>query len=119
NADQGRSSGAQIALVTKSGSNSYHGSLYEYNRLTRFAANDWFSNKASLARPALIRNNFGGALGGPIKKDKLFFFFNYEGFREAKGSVVVSQVPLASLGQGMVRYYSANNASDPTCPSGT
>ena len=119
NADQGRSSGAQIALVTKSGSNGFNGSLYEYHRNTLTSANDWFSNKASVARPKLLRNNFGGSIGGPIKKDKLFFFFNYEGFREAKGSVVVNQVPLPSLGQGVVRYFSANQASDPTCPAGT
>ncbi|MEO8368976.1 MAG: TonB-dependent receptor [Candidatus Solibacter sp.] len=119
NADQGRSSGAQIALVTKSGGNQFHGSLYEYHRNTLTSANDWFSNKAGVQRPQLIRNNFGGSVGGPIKKDKLFFFFNYEGFREAKGSVVVNQIPLATLGQGTVRYFSANGASDPTCPAGT
>ena len=119
NADQGRSSGAQIALVTKSGSNKLSGSLYEYHRNTKTSANDWFSNKAGVDRPKLLRNNFGGSIGGPIKKDKLFFFFNYEAFREAKGSVVVNQVPLPSLGQGIVRYFSANGASDPGCPAGT
>ncbi len=119
NADQGRSSGAQIALLTKSGGNQFHGSLYEFNRNTATTANDWFSNKAGLDRAKLIRNNFGGSLGGPIQKDKLFFFFNYEGFREAKGQVVSSQVPLPTLGQGIVRYFSANGASDPGCPSGT
>ena len=119
NADQGRSSGAQIALVTKSGSNQFNGSLYEYHRNTKTSANDWFSNKAGVDRPKLLRNNFGGSIGGPIKKDKLFFFVNYEEFREAKGSVVVNQVPLPSLGQGIVRYFSANGASDPGCPAGT
>jgi len=119
NADQGRSSGAQIALLTKSGGNQFHGSLYEYNRNTSTTANDWFSNKAGVPRAKLIRNNFGGSIGGPIKKDKVFFFFNYEGFREAKGTIVVSQIPLPSLGQGIIRYLSANGASDPTCPSGT
>ncbi len=119
NADQGRSSGAQISLVTKSGTNQFHGSLYEFHRNTLTSANDWFSNKAGVSRPKLIRNNFGGSIGGPIKKDKAFFFFNYEGFREAKGSVVVNQIPLPSLGQGTIRYFSANGASDPSCPSGT
>jgi hypothetical protein len=119
NADQGRSSGAQIALLTKSGGNQFHGSLYEYHRNTRTTANDWFSNKAGVDRPKLLRNNFGGSIGGPIRKDKLFFFANYEAFREAKGSIVVSQVPLPSLGQGIVRYKSANGASDPGCPAGT
>jgi len=50
---------------------------------------------------------------------KNLFFFNYEGFREAKGSTVVREVPLSSLGQGIVRYFSANGANDPSCPEGT
>ncbi len=119
NADQGRSSGAQVALVTKSGTNQFHGSLYEYHRNTVTAANDWFNNKDGVERPKLLRNNFGGSIGGPIRKDKIFFFFNYEGFREAKGSTVVREVPLPSLGQGIVRYFSEDGSSDPTCPAGT
>jgi carboxypeptidase family protein/TonB-dependent receptor-like protein len=121
NADQGRSSGAQVSLVTKSGSNSFHGSLYEFHRNDITAANDWFNNKAGVERPKLLRNNFGGAIGGPIKKDKAFFFFNYEGFREAKGDTVVREVPLPSLGQGIVRYRTADKASDEfgSCPPGT
>src|SRR6185369_2870321 len=82
-------------------------------------ANNWFNNKAGVARPQLIRNNFGGAIGGPIKKDRLFFFFTYEGFREAKGTSVVRQVPLATYGQGIIRYKTANGASDASCPAGT
>lgn len=119
NANVGRSSGAQIALITKSGSNEFHGSLFEYHRNTVGTANNWFNNKAGVARPQLIRNNFGGALGGPIKKDRIFFFFTYEGFREAKGTSAVRQVPLASYGQGIIRYRTANGASDPSCPAGT
>jgi hypothetical protein len=119
NADAGRSSGAQVALVTKSGTDNFHGSLYEYHRNTVTSANDWFNNKSGVERPALIRNNFGGSLGGPIKKGRAFFFFNYEGFREAKGTSIVRTVPLPTLGQGIVRYKSANGASDPTCPAGT
>lgn len=119
NADQGRSSGAQVSLVTKSGTNQFHGSLYEYHRNTITSANDWFNNKDGVARPALLRNNFGGSIGGPIKKDRLFFFFNYEGFREAKGQSVIQEVPLPPLGQGIVRYYTDDGSSDPGCPSGT
>jgi hypothetical protein len=121
NADQGRSSGAQVSLVTKSGSNNWHGSLYESHRNDFTAANDWFNNKAGVDRPKLLRNNFGGAIGGPIKKDKLFFFFNYEGFREAKGDSVVREVPLPSLGQGIVRYFTDDGASNEfgSCPTGT
>jgi hypothetical protein len=119
NADAGRSSGAQVSLVTKSGTDQFHGSLYEYHRNTVTAANDWFNNKAGVERPALIRNNYGGSLGGPMKKGRAFFFFNYEGFREAKGTTIVRTVPLPTLGQGIVRYKSANGASDPSCPAGT
>jgi hypothetical protein len=119
NANVGRSSGAQIALITKSGTNQFHGSLYEYHRNTVGTANDWFNNKAGVDRPQLLRNNFGGAIGGPIKKDRIFFFFNYEGFREAKGTSVVRQVPLATYGAGIIRYKTANGSSDPSCPAGT
>jgi Carboxypeptidase regulatory-like domain len=119
NADQGRSSGAQVSLITKSGTNQFHGSLYEYHRNTITSANDWFNNKDGVDRPSLIRNNFGGAIGGPIKKDRLFFFFNYEGFREARGQSVIQEVPLPTLGQGIVRYHTEDGASDSSCPSGT
>lgn len=139
NADQGRSSGAQIALVTKSGTNEYHGSLYEYHRNTVTSANDWFNNKAGhyvatdaaviaglaragdqrVPREALLRNNFGGSIGGPVLKDRFFFFFNYEGFRESRGTTVSREVPLTTLGQGIVRYRSADGSSDPGCPAGT
>ena len=81
NADQGRSSGAQISLITRSGSNEFHGSLYEYHRNTVTTANDFFNNKDGVERPALLRNVFGGSIGGPIVRDRLFFFYNYEGFR--------------------------------------
>jgi len=83
NAEQGRSSGAQVSLVTKSGTNQFHGSLYEYHRNTVTTANDFFNNKAGIPRPQLLRNIFGGSLGGPVKRDKIFFFATYEGFREA------------------------------------
>ncbi|HZS03368.1 MAG TPA: TonB-dependent receptor [Blastocatellia bacterium] len=121
NADQGRSSGAQVALVTKSGTNTFHGSLYEYHRNTITTANDWFNNKAGVERPKLLRNIFGGAIGGPIKKDKAFFFFTYEGFREATGTTVVREVPLPSLGQGIVRYITEDGKSNQfnSCPAGT
>jgi hypothetical protein len=119
NAEQGRSSGAQVTLVTKSGTNNFHGSLYEYHRNTITSANDFFNNAAGVPRPQLLRNIFGGSVGGPIKKDRAYFFFNYEGFREATGTSVVREVPLPTLGQGIVRYRSETGASDPGCPAGT
>jgi len=68
-------------------------------RLTIF-----FNNRSDLPRPKLIRNLFGGSIGGPIKKDRFFFFYNYEGRRDAKETTVSHEVPLASLGQGIVKY---------------
>jgi hypothetical protein len=119
NAEQGRSSGAQVSLVTRSGSNEFHGSLFETHRNTVTTANDFFNNAAGVARPQLLRNIFGGSVGGPIKKNKAFFFFTYEGFREATATSVVREVPLPTLGQGIVRYRTADGSSDPGCPAGT
>jgi len=135
NADAGRSSGAQIAMVTKSGTNSIHGSVYEYNRNTLFSANDWFNKQSELVQGApnkpgsLIRNTFGGTLGGPIRKDKLFYFLNYEGQRTAENKQETLTVPTASLRQGYMKYPGsdgslvtlspANLASmDPHCQTG-
>jgi hypothetical protein len=103
-ANQGRSAGAQINLVTKSGTNSFHGAAFESYRGTAFEANDWFSNAAGVPRTPLVRNSFGGGFGGPIWKDKLFFFYSYEGRRDATAQGVTQVVPLASLGQGILNY---------------
>ena len=119
NAEQGRSSGAQVSLVTRSGSNDWHGSLFEIHRNTVTNANDFFNNAAGVERPQLLRNIFGGSVGGPIKRDRAFFFFTYEGFREATATSVVREVPLPTLGQGIVRYRTESGASDPGCPPGT
>jgi len=104
-ATQGRSAGAQVSLITKSGTNRFRGNLFEYHRNTATTANDWFNNLAGNPRPKLIRNLYGGSLGGPIMKDRLFFFFNYEGMREAKDVGVTQTVPLASLGQGIIKFF--------------
>jgi hypothetical protein len=82
-AEQGRGSGAQIALITKSGTNELHGSLYEYHRNTLTSANSFFNNRSGVERQKLIRNTFGASLGGPVKKNRLFYFLNYEGRRDA------------------------------------
>lgn len=103
-ADQGRSSGAQVSLVTKSGNNVYHGAVYEYNRNTATEANTYFNNLDGVPRAALIRNVFGAAVGGPIKKDRLFFFANYEGRRDRSDSSAVRTVPNDNFRQGIFTY---------------
>jgi hypothetical protein len=118
NADAGRSSGAQVSLVTKSGTNKFHGAAYEYNRPTITVANDFFNKQAELNsgesnRPGkLIRNIFGADVGGPIFKDKLFFFANYEGQRIAESAQVSRTVSTASYLQGNI-LYTGDNASVP------
>lgn len=113
NADQGRSSGGQVALVTKSGTNSFHGSLYEYHRPTIAAANDWFNKQSQLANgqpnspPKVLRNTFGGAIGGPIWKNRLFFFGTYEGQRKAEAVQVTRAVPGLTLRAGSIAYPTA------------
>jgi hypothetical protein len=87
-AEYGRNSGGIVSVVTKSGTNQYHGSLFEYLRNEDFNANDYFSNAAGLPRPLLKRNQFGGTVGGPIRRDKLFYYFGYQGQRQS--SVIVN-----------------------------
>jgi outer membrane receptor protein involved in Fe transport len=88
-AELGRSGGAVVQMTTKSGTNSFHGSGYEYYRSAKIAAIPYFST----TNPPLNYNLFGGSLGGPIKKDKAFFFFNYEGRRQTSSVPVTSPVP--------------------------
>lgn len=110
NADQGRSSGGQVTLITKSGTNTFHGSLYEQHRPTITAANDWFNKHAQLnaGNPnipgKIIRNTFGGSLGGPIKKDRLFFFGTYEGGRLAENVQQIRNVPSTNVRDGVIFY---------------
>ncbi len=129
NADAGRGSGAQVTLVTKSGTNTFHGGLYEYNRNALFTANDYFNKQTQLAndepnkQPQLIRNVFGGSIGGPILRDKLFFFVNYEGRRDAEGEVQTRTVPGDSMRDGVVQYLCQQTDSGgldtATCPGGS
>jgi carboxypeptidase family protein len=105
NANQGRSAGAQISLITKSGSNDWHGSAFYFHRNTIFTANTFFNNRSGVPRPTLLRNTFGGSLGGRIVKDRAFFFYSYEGRRDASQAALTPRtVPLAALGQGTVRF---------------
>jgi hypothetical protein len=104
NADLGRSSGAQIALVTRSGSNDIHGALFHAHRNTVTSANSFFNNRAGLSRAKLVRNTFGGALGGAIVKNRLFYFGSYEGRRDASETTLIRNVPTQALRDGSVTY---------------
>jgi hypothetical protein len=108
--EEGRGSGAQVQMVTKSGTNNWHGSAYEYNRTAATTANDFFNIRNGIKRPPLTRNQFGASLGGPAVKDKLFFFFNYEGRRDARADSVEPIVPLDNFRAGNVGYIN-NNAN--------
>ncbi len=117
-AEAGRSSGAQVNLVTKSGTNSYHGALYEYYRPTNTVANDFFNKNSQLSAglpntpQKYVQNVFGGSIGGPAKKDKLFYFFNYEGLRRAIDQVVLATVPSTQFMQGTLQYVDGNSNTD-------
>jgi len=119
-ASEGRSSGGQVELVTKGGGNDFHGNVREYNRTALTAANTFFNNRTielntgkSIPRPQLTRNQFGGSLGGPIKKNNLFFFFDYEGRRDAQGISYLRNVPLNHFRNGGLAYLN-NTANCPT-----
>jgi len=130
-ASTGPASGGQFALVTKSGTNTFHGNLNEYHRDEDLVANSWFSNNANpiVPRNHLIQNQFGGNIGGPIKTNKLFFFFDYGNSKIISDTLVQRTVPLntlradnnggAQLGyissSGATKYYSASQikALDP------
>ncbi|MFZ0420539.1 MAG: carboxypeptidase-like regulatory domain-containing protein [Candidatus Sulfotelmatobacter sp.] len=111
-ADTGRSSGGQVSLVTKSGTNHIHGSLYAYNRSSIGQANDWFNKAAELSQDEpnnpslLVRNTFGVNVGGPIIKDRLFFFAAYEGQRKHEDLQVTRVVPSPGMQVGSISYLS-------------
>lgn len=115
----GEGGGGQFQLVTKAGTNHFHGDLSEYHRDTDMEANDWFNNNAGVPRSPLIRNQFGGSIGGPIKRDKLFFFFNYEGRRDTLSNLVTRTVPIDSYRNGSVTYYTnyASGAENTISPA--
>ncbi|MDX6528066.1 MAG: Ca-activated chloride channel [Blastocatellia bacterium] len=92
-AEYGRNSGAQVAIVTKSGTNQFHGSAFYFLNRKNFDANDWFANSRGLARPEHGSNEFGGTLGGPIQRDRFFFFASYEGLRLRQPVAALTDVP--------------------------
>jgi len=98
----GRTPGAQISIVTRSGTNQWHGSLFDYLRNDVLDANDWFADNLGLPKPKERQNDFGGTFGGPIVKDRTFFFFSYEGLRLRLPRVATSSVPDISAREAAV-----------------
>lgn len=121
-ADQGRGSGAQVSLVTRSGTNQFTGAGYWVNRDTRFSANEYFLKLSQLGQgepsepPLLNKNIYGFSLGGPVKRDRMFYFFNFEGLDEKREQVVTRSVPTASFRDGVLIYECANPGQ---CPGGS
>ena len=139
----GRTPGGQISIVTRSGTNQFHGAVFDYFRNDVLDANDWFADEEGLPKPEERQNDFGGTFSGPIMKDRTFFFFSYEGLRLRLPQVALDTVPDASFTPGgttnsrgnaipaLQPYLNAfplpnpsspeifvpcNPASDPTCP---
>lgn len=96
-AEYGRASGGIVNVSTRPGTNEFHGSLFEFNRVSRLASNDFDNNARGLPKDRFVRNQFGYAVGGPIKKDKLFFFNSTEWTRVRSSTNLVRWVPHSSL----------------------
>jgi Ca-activated chloride channel homolog len=91
--EYGRSTGGNVSVVTRAGTNAFHGSLFHYFGNDAVDAGDWFANRLALTQPARRLNNFGGTLGGPVRKDKGFFFLSYEGLRLRQPMTAITDVP--------------------------
>jgi hypothetical protein len=98
----GRTPGAQISIATRSGTNQFHGTAFDYLRNDIFDANDWFANKNGISKPEERQNDFGGTFNGPIVKDRSFFFFSYEGLRLRLPQVALDTVPSLDARQSAI-----------------
>src|SRR6266850_6728511 len=122
--EYGRFAGGVINLSTKAGTNTFHGSAYEFLRNKVLNANDFFANRGGIKRPPFTQNQFGANVGGPVFRDKLFFFSSYEGFRQRKGSILTTWVPTAAERTGDFSQIGSTNTTsvlpiyDPTTSSG-
>jgi hypothetical protein len=118
-AEFGRGTGGQVSIVTKSGTNLFHGSVFEYFRNSILDAADFFTNKQGGTKNPLHRNEYGATLGGPIFKNKLFFFLSYEGFRQVAPTVSSTRVPTAAerasvtdpISKSLLQFWPAPNTS--------
>ena len=116
-AEFGRGTGGQVSIVTKSGSNQFHGTAFEYLRNSVLDAADFFTNKNHGTKNPLHRNQYGATLGGPIYRDKMFFFLNYEGFRQIAPTVSTTRVPTDAeraavrdpISQSLLQFWPAPN----------
>jgi hypothetical protein len=117
NPDYGGNGGSVIEMVTKSGSNHFHGSLWELHRNASFDAKNYF-DLGSRPIPPFVRNQFGAGMGGPLVHDRTFFFANYEGFREVQGSTAVATVPDALAHRGLLPSASYPAACTNATPNG-
>lgn len=129
-AEFGRTGGGVVSVISKSGTNQFHGVVFEYLRNTVLNSNEFFANKAGRTRPDVKVNTYGGTLGGPIKKDKLFFFFNIEGFRGRRAASITASSPddlqrsgdfsqtFNSAGQQIGIYDPYSTRQDPAKPAG-
>src|SRR5215470_7800680 len=109
--EYGRFAGGVINLSTRGGTNTLHGSAYEFLRNKVLNANDFFANAGGVKRPPFTQNQFGGNAGGPIFKNKLFFFGSYEGFRQRKGSALTTTVPTQAERNGDFSQIGSTNTS--------
>jgi Carboxypeptidase regulatory-like domain/TonB dependent receptor len=122
-ASQGRNAGGNVEAITKSGGSAYHGNIYEFLRNDALNANDFFLNAAGRPRPVLTRNQFGGTIGGPIVREKAFFFASYQGTRERNGASLNNSLTFPFIptfltdnnrtAAGLAAAYNAFNATLP------
>lgn len=114
-AEYGRSAGGIVSVVTKSGTNQFHGTAYDYLRNNFFDANTFFNNQQGLPVPVLKRNQFGGTVGGPIVKNKLFFFFSYEGQRQTSLDVSPGRVTAFTPAEANGDFSQSAGQANVTC----
>ncbi len=110
-AEFGRFVGGVINIASRSGSNSYHGSIFEQHRNKALNSNTFFGKRAGLDKPPFVQNNFGGSLGGPVLKDKLFFFGSFEGYRNREGVLFRRTVPTAAMKAGDFSDYRGSGST--------